>query len=228
MPGGCGTATATLATVPRPHEPLRTVPHAAPAIIPATDLGGVCVLKRGRQFLLADAAGNIHSDARGLGLYDGDTRFVSRLVLRINGQPPAVMRADPGGAAAGTIALTNPDPPRPRRRATAPGGTLARRSLAITRRRRIEDGLHEVLAVTNVAGRPESIVIELSVDVDMADIFEVRGYVRPRRGEMGPMELGGEQARFPYYGLDGVDRWTILTAPGARLHAVRRGGRRRR
>lgn len=215
---------ATLATVPPPYPPFRTVPHAAPAIVPATDLGGVCVLKHGRQFLLADAAGNVRPDARGLGLYDGDTRFLSSLVLRIDGQPPVVMRADPGGASAGTIALTNPDPPRRRRGATAPGGTLARRSLAITRRRRLDAGLHEQLTVTNVAGRPETIVVELLVDVDMADIFEVRGYTRPRRGELGRIELGAGQARFPYFGLDGMDRWTTLSAPGARLRTVRHGG----
>lgn len=40
-------------------------------ITPAVDLGGVDVLKHGNMFLVADRAGDIEPDGRGLGLYDG-------------------------------------------------------------------------------------------------------------------------------------------------------------
>ena len=40
-------SSARLRGVPEPASPARHLPHVAPPIIPATDLGGVTVLKRG-------------------------------------------------------------------------------------------------------------------------------------------------------------------------------------
>ena len=51
----------------------RQLPPPHPVILPATDLGGVAVLKHGNLFLLCDQFGDIHPDSRGLGLYDLDT-----------------------------------------------------------------------------------------------------------------------------------------------------------
>jgi len=68
-------------------------PH--PVIVPATDLGGVGVLKHGNLFLLTDPFGDVHPDSRGLGLYDLDTRVLSCAVLRINGVRPTLLRDHP-------------------------------------------------------------------------------------------------------------------------------------
>jgi hypothetical protein len=68
-------------------------PH--PTIIPATDLGGVGVLKHGNLYLLSDPFGDIHPDSRGLGLYDLDTRVLSCAVLHINGVRPTFLRPSP-------------------------------------------------------------------------------------------------------------------------------------
>jgi hypothetical protein len=95
--------------MPQRGDPVRHLPHVAPPIIPATDLGGVAVLKRGAVTLLSDAVGDVVPDARGLGLYVGDTRMLSCLVLLVGGVRPSVLRPDPGGAEHGTIVLTNPE-----------------------------------------------------------------------------------------------------------------------
>jgi len=71
----------------------RQLPPPNPTIVPATDLGGVGVLKHGNLYLLSDAFGDIHPDSRGLGLYDLDTRVLSVAVLRINGVRPTLLRA---------------------------------------------------------------------------------------------------------------------------------------
>ena len=47
----------------------------------ATDLAGVLVLKHDDTFLLTDARGDIELDHRGLGLYAGDTRFLSAVYI---------------------------------------------------------------------------------------------------------------------------------------------------
>ena len=46
------------------------LPPPRPTIVPATDLGGVGVLKHGNLYLLSDQFGDVHPDSRGLGLYD--------------------------------------------------------------------------------------------------------------------------------------------------------------
>lgn len=201
--------------VPDPPDRTRHLPHAAPPIIPATDLSGVTVLKRGRVYLLTDACGDVLPDPHGLGLYVGDTRVLSCLALLVGGAPPSVLRSDPGGADRGLIVLTNPDlrtetsdPPSAER-------PLARRSLGIIRERRVDGGLHERLTLDNWTDQPETLAIDLLLDADMADIFEVRGFVRSRRGLLGPIEVRGDEATFEYRGLDGRRLRTRVTAAGA-------------
>ena len=82
-------------------------PH--PTIVPATDLGGVGVLKHGNLYFLSDPFGDVHPDSRGLGLYDLDTRVLSCAVLRINGVRPTLLRAQSAANHISTIQLTNPE-----------------------------------------------------------------------------------------------------------------------
>jgi hypothetical protein len=93
--------------VPEPASPARHLPNVAPPIIPATDLGGVTVLKRGSVFLLSDPFVEEVPDSRGLGLHVFDTRMLSCLVLLVGGDRPSALRPDPGGPARRTIVLTN-------------------------------------------------------------------------------------------------------------------------
>src|SRR4051812_49330256 len=81
----------------------------APHIVRATDLSGVHILKHDNVFMLSSAHGDIRPDDRGLGLYDSDTRFLSRYDLLVNGVHPSVLRAGPAASYQSTIQLTNPD-----------------------------------------------------------------------------------------------------------------------
>src|SRR5438132_7120958 len=87
----------------------RQLPAPEPVIVPATDLGGVGVLKHGNVYLLSDAFGDIHPDSRGLGLYDLDTRVLSCAVLRVNGVRPTLLRGQIAANHISSIQLTNPD-----------------------------------------------------------------------------------------------------------------------
>src|SRR5262245_13966905 len=75
----------------------------------ATDLSGALVLKHDDLFLLTDARGDIELDHRGLGLYAGDTRFLSLFELRVNGVRPVVLRTGTAVGYHSTLQLTNPD-----------------------------------------------------------------------------------------------------------------------
>ncbi len=192
---------------------MRTLPAHEPEIVRATDLGGVQVLKHEGLYLLTDGFGDIHPDTRGLGLYLGDTRIVSCLALRINGARPVLLRADTGANYRGTIQLTNSDYSPDQSRKVDPKLALARQSLGITRDRVLGTGLEERIRVANFSPHPEDLLIELLVDVDAADIFEVRGRHRPERGTMLPIAVRADgRVTFAYAGLDGSTRRTYVEA----------------
>ncbi len=168
----------------------------------ATDLTGVHVLKHDEDFLLSDAFGDVQDDRRGLGLYHGDTRVLSLYVVRVNGVRPVVLRAGSAASYRTTIQLTNPDLLHPQ---LANGGeiVLRRHSLGIVRERVLSHGLVERIRLDNFTGGPERARLTLLLDADYADIFEVRGVVRARRGERLPNEGSGERLSLGYRGLDG-------------------------
>jgi len=148
-----------------------TLPPPNPTIVPATDLGGVAVLKHGNLYLLSDAFGDIHPDSRGLGLYDLDTRVLSCAVLRVNGVRPTLLRGQVAANHVGSIQLTNPELRRDPAMKQAGEEALAKRALAISRRRWIAGGLAERINVTNFSARSQEVVLDLELDVDAADIF---------------------------------------------------------
>jgi len=182
-------------------------------IVRAIDLGGVGVLKHDRLVLLSDTFGDIHPDARGLGLYQADTRLLSAWSLRINGARPSVLRPDAGGSDEGVIQLTNPEVRRDLEDKMEPDRVLERQSLAISRHRRLGAAFHERLTIVNHAAHDERITIDLVVDADAADIFEVRGYKRAKRGEELPIAIRSDRASFAYRGLDGLIRRTHISVP---------------
>jgi glycogen debranching enzyme len=198
-------------------------PH--PTIVPATDLGGVGVLKHGNLYFLSDPFGDVHPDSRGLGLYDLDTRVLSCAILRLNGARPILLRAQSAASHLSTIQLTNPELRRDQTLKQGSGEALSMRSLSLTRRRWVAGGLAERLAVTNYSAAAQSITLELELDADAADIFEVRGRRRAERGTYRPIEITPESVVFAYDGLDGLRRRTLVSFSPAEVSAVPEDGR---
>ena len=192
---------------------VRWLPAPQPRIHPATDLGGVAVLKHGNLYLLTDAFGDIHPDGRGLGLYDLDTRILSCAVLRLNGIRPTLLRSQVAANFEGTIQLTNPE--YRRNREDKESASVERRSLSILRRRWISSGFAEHITVTNFSPDAERVAIDLELDCDFADIFEVRGYARDGRGEFLETAATDRSLVFGYRGRDGFCRRSYLAfSPG--------------
>jgi glycogen debranching enzyme len=200
------------ATAPAAEARERPVelPPSSPTIIPATDLGGVAVLKHGNLYLLSDGFGDIHPDTRGLGLYDLDTRVLSCAVMRINGERPTLLRGHIGADHGSSIQLTAPErwrDPVPKQRASE---ALSRRAISIARDRWVSDGFSERIRITNFSSTTQEVVLDLELDADAADIFEVRGYPRSERGHYRPIEACRDEITFAYVGLDGLVRRTIV------------------
>jgi glycogen debranching enzyme len=180
-------------------------PSHAPAATPitrATDLTGVLVLKHDSLFMMTDAYGDLHRDGRGLGLYSGDTRFLSHYEMRLNGERPVVLRTGSAAGYGSAIQLTNPDLMRNPDDKTDPEVVLRRQSLGIVRDRVLGDAFHETIRIDNYTLHTEQCALTLRVDADFADIFEVRGVVRERRGRRHADHVEGDEVTFTYTGLD--------------------------
>jgi glycogen debranching enzyme len=192
---------------------IRFLPARVVPIARATDLGSVQVLKHGNRYLLTDAFGDIHPDSRGLGLYDGDTRQLSCLVLRVGGDRPVLLQASVGGNFRGGIQMTNPSVDRNPDAKVHPMDDLVGRTVGIGRQRVIGvDGMEEQVRVVNHAAREVSLPVVLGLGTDAADIFEVRGYPRRDRGRLLPIAVAeaGRRVTFRYDGLDGIQQLVHL------------------
>ncbi len=199
-----------------PSPAYRTIPARPRPVVRATELGATSVLKEGGLILLSDAFGDIHPDRRGLGLYLHDTRILSTASLRLDGGTPTLLRPDPGGSATGIVQLTNPELRHDATRALDDAVALPRQSLGIRRSRLLrDDGLfRERIAITDYTMVTQELALELLLDVDGADIFEVRGYEREGRGELLPVIVDDARLVFRYRGLDGRElRVTVEMEP---------------
>jgi glycogen debranching enzyme len=181
----------------------------------AADLPKV-VLKHDEAFLVADRRGDFPMlPGSEFGFYADGTRFLHQLDIRIHGRRPILLNAtvaDDGLEAA--IELTNPDivgvvptraggaPDHP----PLPGRTLRiRRLLAIYRNR-----LYQTVTLESFAHEPCSLELGWRFAADFVDVFEVRGYVRERRGVALPARMETAAIVLAYRGCDEVVRTTRL------------------
>jgi glycogen debranching enzyme len=165
------------------------------------------VLKHDDTFALFDLSGDVGalgSDEQGL-YYEG-TRYLSHFRLRLNGQRPLLLsaRVKQENELFGAD-LTNPDLP------LADGLALARDLVHVFRGRFLWNATwHERIRLWNYSRSAVRVSLAFDVDADFADIFEVRGTKRERRGTRLEPAVSGREARFTYRGLDHEERSTIL------------------
>ena len=203
--------------MPRKTREIRLVAPPDRVVVHATDLGGVGVLKHGDLFLLTDPFGDIHPDSRGLGLYSGDTRVLSCSVVSVDGSRPALLRGDNDQNFRGTIQLTNAETRRDPADKVTTDHSLARQSLGITRHRVLGGALHEKVAVANFTDHVETLTIELTLGVDAADIFEIRGHARYAGESALPVAVTDDRLSFGHVGKDGLLRRTQVAFPTAEV-----------
>ena len=130
-----------------------------------------------------------------LGLYYRDTRYLSRYELSIAGRQPVLLSASAERGYAATVELTNLEA------RTADGHTLPQASVHVRRTRFVADRLYELLRVRNYHQREVELVVDLHFDADFADLFEVRGSRRRRRGHASrPAGERRRRSRSPTWG----------------------------
>jgi glycogen debranching enzyme len=165
------------------------------------------VLKYGDTFAVFNRYGDI--EALGplqFGLFHSESRHLSRMVLYVNDRQPMLLgstvRQDTSLLA---VDLTNLD-----ERSGQPGA-MQRGMVHIFRSSLLDHAtFHHLVRLINYSSEEIRISLTLRFDADFADIFEVRGSKRERRGEKLPAQIGEQEVLLSYRGLDSVERRTRI------------------
>jgi glycogen debranching enzyme len=161
-------------------------------------------LKHGDTFAVFDHNGDaIGAPGSTDGIYHRDTRYLSHLYLTIDGQRPILLSSTVrDNNAMLTCDLTNPD------LKDGDGKVSMQHDLIHIRRSRFlwNGACYERMAIRNFCDSTRRICVELSFGADFADLFEVRGAVRERRGEQRKPELARDAVTLGYMGLDKQER----------------------
>jgi glycogen debranching enzyme len=166
------------------------------------------VLVDGESFAVFEVGGDIlQSPLEPLGFFHRDTRYLSRFELKVAGEVPYYLNSYTSRENAQLrVNLSNPD-------LTFQGDDirLPRNSIQIERNWVIAGAaLFHKLMVRNYAPLQIEVPMDFLFEVDFADLFEVRGLRRVRRGTYLPVEVDAGRVRFSYRGLDGAQRFTEL------------------
>jgi glycogen debranching enzyme len=117
----------------------------------------------GSKFCISDETGDL--DGPTAGFFSSDTRFLSRLVLRVNGARPLLLSSAKVDYFSAAFYLRNPV-----------AGGLGQDALSIGRERFVGDGLQEHIVVRNHAHRRVEFDLTLEIGTDFADIFAVKDH----------------------------------------------------
>jgi glycogen debranching enzyme len=164
-------------------------------------------LLRGDTFAVFDRRGDIQPVGLGQqGVFHEDTRHLSQLEFWVSGKRPLLLSS---GVREDNILLsadlTNPD-------IDLPSGELLPHGLLHLHRNKflVEGACLERMTAINYAQNALDVEISFNFAADFADVFEVRGHKRERRGTLLPEEIGEKGVTLAYEGLDHVLRRTCI------------------
>jgi glycogen debranching enzyme len=165
------------------------------------------VLKHDDSFLVLDSHGDIGATAgEADGLFNNDTRYLARLELLIGGATPLLlgfnMRDD---NLVYTVDLTNPDVYKNNHVVFEKSTLHVVRTTFLWR-----STAYQRLAIMNQGEHPIAVRLSLGFANDFADLFEVRGLERERRGSVTSRLVNPDTVLLRYDGLDGATRSTTL------------------
>jgi glycogen debranching enzyme len=169
------------------------------------------VCARGSMFLVTDRHGDVRpAGARELGLFDRDTRYLSYYALTVDLGAIVRLSAEPVGDSQNQVDLMLRDIEAPEFLDDP------KNFLHIRRRQSLDGGFSEQIVFTNFLRRTVVLPVTLEFAADFADIFEIRGAQRQRRGERRPPIVDGlTGVTLTYVGVDGLAVQTRVAFPVA-------------
>ena len=167
------------------------------------------VLKYGDTFVVLDSSGDIAARSSGgsAGLFHHDTRYLSRLELLVNGARPLLLGSNlRDDNSTFSVDLTNPDLIHDQ------SIVLQKDTVHILRTIFLWRGVaYQRLKMRNHGDHAVELKLSMLFENDFADLFEVRGSHRPRRGSATAKLRSDDQVLMTYNELDGKIRRTVLT-----------------
>ena len=167
------------------------------------------VLQHDDTFAIFDYAGDMGAlGAAEQGLYNEGTRFLSRFTLRVNGKRPELhpQLAGQGGQRAVRRRPDEPrHPDRSDRRGDPPGSVHIFRSRFLWK-----DTWYERIRLWNYSQAALLASLAFEFEADFADIFEVRGMPRAKRGERLETCTPAPRPGLGYRGLDNETRCAVI------------------
>ncbi len=164
-------------------------------------------LKHGDAFIVLDSYGDIGASAGGQdGLFHCDTRFLSYLEIVIDGLQPLLLGSNVrDDNSLLTVELTNPD-------IFADGElVLPKDTVHITRNIFLWRNIaYQRVTLKNYGETPVTLRATAYFGNDFADIFEVRGMRRAKRGVVNRRVGGSDTVVMTYIGLDKMSRRTTM------------------
>jgi glycogen debranching enzyme len=165
------------------------------------------VLLNGDTFAVFDRSGDIQPVGFGQqGIFHNETRHLSRLEMRFCGVRPLLLsstvREDNVLFGADS---TNPDLD------LEAGAFLPRGTIHIFRTKFLtETACYDQITLNNYGEADVDVELSFEFDADFADIFEVRGEKRKRRGDKRPAKVTRSSVELCYEGLDHIHRSTFV------------------
>src|SRR6476659_4347819 len=191
-----------------PKLPFEEIPE-TPFYIPATGSSTRPrrTLKHGDCFAVLDSYADIGASAGGPdGIFFTDTRHLSHLEMLLNGKQPLLLGSsvrDDNSIL--TVDLTNPDIYLEKKLVLPKDVLHVVRTLFLWR-----GTAYQRLRIQNHGDRPFEVRLVLAFASDFADLFEVRGMRRKRRGTGTSRIDSNAQVSLIYRGLDGSQHRTIV------------------
>lgn len=201
-----GRADEELVEIPSPH----VEPRVAYQSFEPRKLNNLTLID-GKTFLSTTVAGDITpSGAPDVGLFHDDTRFLSRLELRIGGHRSVVLSSSTEKTFASRIELTTGNI------TLRDSFDLPENTIHIRREQLLASGtFFDSITFENFNLSSIDFVVEISFDADFVDVFQVRGCARERSGHYFQPTVTRAGITFHYRGLDDVPRETeiVLNPP---------------
>jgi hypothetical protein len=151
--------------------------------MPVTVGPSTLTINHDRQFLISQPNATM-APQDDVGFYAHDTRFVSGYSVTINGLKPLLLDAITVEHFSARYEFMTPQLRLGPGAGDGADGTLSEGSVGFRMERTILEGVHEDYDLTNYAMHPVRLVLEIGIESDFADIFDVRSHRLVRRGDL--------------------------------------------
>jgi len=164
--------------------------------------GGVVTLVEGSAFCISNRAGEI-DPVHPQGLFFRDTRFLSEMQLLLNGDTPEPLAANATDPFSAVFVLR-----------ALPSKGRADSHVVLYRRRYVGRGMREDLEIENFGEEAAFCSLEIILDADFADVFEVKEGRVVKHGELS-VETDDSQLTFRYrrHAFERATRVSFSEAP---------------